>query len=628
MASSDFPHPPPKVPALYSKQAVIAAISLLGILLHLVLRFLFSVPEFFYELPLYIALAAGGVPLVFQLTVKLFRFEFSSDLIAGMSIVSAFLLSQYLVAVIVVLMLSGGGALELFAIRRASFLLQALAKRMPSAAHKKEGEKVFDILADQINIDDTLVIYPHEICPVDGVVIAEHGVMDESYLTGEPVLVAKTPGSTVFSGAINGDSLLVIRAAKKPSDSRYAKIMQVMLESQQHKPKIRRLGDILGAYYTPLALLIAALAWLISGESIRFLAVLVIATPCPLLLAIPVAIIGGISLSANRGIIIKNAVVLEQISECRTMIFDKTGTLTYGRPVLTSVSCYGKFSRKETLSLAATLEKYSKHPLSKPIIEAAGQEGIPLGQMVQIQEKPGEGLIGQIDHSRIVITGRAGLTKEEIDQLPEKTGLECVLLVEGRLAAHFCFHDTPREDSKDFIAHLGPKHHFRRLLIVSGDREAEVNYLAEQIGIKNVFAGQTPEQKVEIVKKETKENKVVYLGDGINDAPALAISTVGIAFGQNSDIVTESADAVVLDNSLERVDEFLHISQRMRRIALQSAIGGIVLSLLGTIVAAFGYLPPLVGAIAQEVIDVAVILNALRVAFPKGNLVDYSCKIK
>ncbi|MCC6128031.1 MAG: cadmium-translocating P-type ATPase [Chlamydiae bacterium] len=626
MASPNFTQPK-KTPARYSKEAIIAIVTSLCIVLNLALRWTVSVPELYQELPLYLALALGGAPLVFQLTLNLIRFEFSSDLIAGISIVSAALLGQYLVGAIVVLMLSGGQALELFAVRRASFLLEALAKRMPSIAHRRKGEASVDIPIDQIDVGDLLIIYPHEICPVDGIVAEERGVMDESYLTGEPFLISKTPGASVLSGAINGDSMLVIRAAKKASDSRYAKIMQVMLESEQRKPRIRRLGDLLGAYYTPLALIIAALSWALSGESIRFLAVLVIATPCPLLLAIPVAIIGGISLSAKKGIIIKNPMALEQISECRTMIFDKTGTLTYGRPILASANYYNNFSSKEGLALAATLEKYSKHPLSAPIIEAAEKEEISIGEAVEINEKPGEGLIGKVDHRRVVITGRSLLIKEKreeiISQLPEKVGLECILLIDDQLAAHYRFHDMPRKDSRAFIAHLGPKHHFTRLLIVSGDRETEVRYLAEQIGIKEIYADQSPEQKVGIVDKENKTGKVIYLGDGINDAPALAVSTVGIAFGQNSDITAEAADAVILDSSLERVDEFLHISKRMRQIALQSAVGGMALSSIGMFVAGLGYLPPLIGAISQEVIDVFVILNALRMAFPQKKLIDY-----
>ena len=611
----------------YSTDVYIAIITLAFILLHVILRFVFYVPEFYQNLPLYLALIIGGIPIVYTLTLKFFHFEFSSDLLAGMSIVTAVLLQQYLAGSLVVLMLSGGQALEMYAVRRASFLLEALSKRMPNIAHRKSGETISDISTDQIEIDNSIVIYPHEICPVDGTVIEGHGIMDESYLTGEPFLISKTPGSTVLSGAINGDSLISIKATKKASDSRYAKIMQVMLESEQKKPQLRRLADWLGAFYTPLALVIAIIAWIVSGEPIRFLAVLVIATPCPLLIAIPVAIIGAISLSARSGIIIKNPIVLEQISKCRTIIFDKTGTLTYGKPTLTEISYFNNLSQNEVLTLAASLERYSKHPLSSPIIEKAEKSKLPLLEASQISEKPGEGLTGTVNKHQMIMTSRSHLIKQGkqdlVNRLPKESGLECVLLIDGNLAAHFRFHDTPRTDSRSFVAHLGPMHQFQKVMIVSGDRELEVRYLADQIGISEIYAGKTPEEKVKIVESENKKNKVIYLGDGINDAPALAVATVGIAFGQNSDIPTEAADAVIMDNSLERVDELLHISKRMRRIALQSAVGGMGLSVIGMIFAAFGYLPPVMGAISQEVIDVFAVLNALRVAFPQDKLTDF-----
>lgn len=480
---------------------------------------------------------------------------------------------------------------------------------------------------EQIEIGDTVVIFPHEICPVDGTVVEGHGVMDESYLTGEPFLLSKTPGSSVISGSINGDSLLAIEATKKAKDSRYAKIMEVMVESEQKKPRLRRIGDWLGAFYTPLAIALAIISWLISGEAMRFLAVLVIATPCPLLIAIPVAIIGSISLSTKKRIVIKNPVILEQIDECRTIIFDKTGTLTYGKPTLTEISYFNRFPKKEILELAASMERYSKHPLSAAILEAAKLEKLVLAEASQISEKPGEGLRGEIHGHQITITSRSHLNKEGrkdlTDQLPQAGGLECVMLIDNSLAAHFLFHDTPRSDSRSFINHLSPRHHFEKIMIVSGDREEEVRYLAEKIGITEVYANKTPEEKVSIVLEENKKAKTIYLGDGINDAPALAVATVGIAFGLNSDITSEAADAVILDNSLERVDELFHISRRMRRIALESAIGGMGLSVIGMIFAAFGYLPPVAGAISQEVIDVFAVLNALRVAFPQKKLTDF-----
>lgn len=305
------------------------------------------------NLPLYLVLIFGGIPIVYSLILKLIKREFSSDLLAGLSIITAILLEQILAGSLVVLMLSGGQTLEIYPVRRASFLLEALSHRMPNIAHKKIGGMIFPISIDEIHINDQLIIYPHEICPVDGIVVEGQGIMDESYLTGEPFLISKTPGSSVLSGAINGDTLISIKASKKAMDSRYAKIMQVMLDSEQKKPRLRRLGDTLGAYYTALALTIAILSWIVSGDAMRFLAVLVIATPCPLLIGIPVTIIGAISLCARHGIIIKNPTILEQLVQCRTLIFDKTGTLTYGKPALTEITYFNHFSENEILILAA-----------------------------------------------------------------------------------------------------------------------------------------------------------------------------------------------------------------------------------------------------------------------------------
>jgi heavy metal translocating P-type ATPase len=518
------------------------------------------------------------------------------------------------------LMLAGGEALENYALRSASSVLAALAKRMPSVAHRKRGSETVDVALPEVVVGDTLVIYPHDICPVDGVVTEGHGMMDESFLTGEPFKITKTLGSAVISGAINGESVLAIRTTKVAADSRYAKIMEVMRESESKRPQLQRLGDRLGAVYTPVALAVAVLAWVLSGESLRFLAVLVIATPCPLLIAIPIAIIGSISLCARRAIIVKSPVVLEQIAECRTAIFDKTGTLTYGEPKLTEQLIAPGFAQKEVLSLVASLERYSKHPLSHAILEAAKGEGITLLDSTEVSEHPGRGLCGTVSGRQVQVTSRSKLEEQKIagfDQLPTGAGgLECVVAIDKRCAATLRFRDAPRAESLSFVRHLGPKHQFRRIMLVSGDRESEVRYLAEQVGITEICAQKSPEEKLAIVRAETAKAKTLYVGDGINDAPAMMAATVGMAIGQNSDVTAEAAGVVVMDNSLEKVDEFMHISRRMRIIALQSAVGGMVLSVVGMGLAASGHLSPVSGAVTQEVIDVLAVLNALRAAFP------------
>jgi len=609
------------------KHSMIAVFTIAAIIAHLVLRFGFHTTKLIFDVPLFAALALGGIPLVIELLVKVWRREFGSDMLAGISIVTSLWLDEYLAGSLVVLMLSGGEALENYAVLHASSVLQALAKRMPYIAHLKRDSEVIDVQLDKIAVGDTLLVYPHDICPVDGAVIEGHGVMDESYLTGEPFQMSKTPGSEVLSGSINGDTALTIRATRLAVDSRYAKIMQVMRASEQQRPRLRRLGDQLGAYYTPLAVVIAIIAWLLSHDADRFLAVLVVATPCPLLIAIPVAIIGAISLSAKRAIIVKNPAVLEQIDTCRTMIFDKTGTLTYGEPKLTKQLCAPGFAQKDVLTLAASVERYSKHPLARAILAAASKSGIAPQEVSEISERPGEDLRGTVAGRNIQITSRNKLAAQQpsfAQHLPPAGGgLECFILVDGAYAATYRFRDAPRVEGVSFIGHLRPKHLFDKIMLVSGDRESEVRYLAELVGITEMHAGKSPEDKLAIVRNETKKARTLFLGDGINDAPALMAASVGVAFGQNSDITSEAAGAVIMTTSLEKVDEFLHISRRMRAIALQSAVGGMALSVAGMIIAAFGHLPPVAGAISQEVIDVVVVLNALRAAWPPKSLTDF-----
>jgi heavy metal translocating P-type ATPase len=450
--------------------------------------------------------------------------------------------------------------------------------------------------------------------------------MDESFLTGEPFHTSKTSGSLVISGSLNGENVLNIKATQKAQDSRYAKITKVMHESEQKRPHARRLGDKLGSWYTPVALTIATLAGVLSGDPIRFLSVLVVATPCPLLIGIPIAIIGSISLAAKKSIIIKNPVALEQISEVEIAIFDKTGTLTYGQPELIDLALADGFNKSDVLALAAGIEAYSKHPLSHAILNAAKKENLHLPEAHNVSEKPGEGLIGTVDKRKVKVTSRKKLLLSNFQESkllpPTQSGLECVVPIDDHYAATMRFHDSPRAHSKAFIAHLSPRHKISKGMIISGDRENEVKYLAEQVGITEIYSQQSPEEKVELVRAETLKAKTLYVGDGINDAPAMMAATVGISMGQNSEVTSEAADVVILDSSLLKVDQFMHISARMKRIILHSALGGMVLSIAGMGFASFGYLSPVAGAIFQEVIDVLAVLNALRAAFPPKVLSD------
>ncbi|MEW6280736.1 MAG: HAD-IC family P-type ATPase, partial [Candidatus Eremiobacterota bacterium] len=342
---------------------LIAGLAVAGISLYAGFRFQ-GMPAPWLQAPLWAVLGLGGIPLVWELLGKALRRQFGSDLLAGISILTSVFLEEYLAGAFVVLMLSGGEALEEYAIGRASSVLEALARRMPTLAHRRTDGRLSEVPVEQIDVGDRLVVHPHEICPVDGVVVAGRGSMDEAYLTGEPFVNPKTPGSQVLSGAVNGDTLLEIEAVRQARDSRYARIMQVMKDSEQRRPRLRRLGDQLGAWYTPVAVLLALLAWGVSGDPKRFLAVLVVATPCPLLIAIPVSILGSISRAARRGIVVRNPAVLEQLDTVRTMIMDKTGTLTYGRPELTDRTAFHGADPERVLALAASLERYSRHPLA------------------------------------------------------------------------------------------------------------------------------------------------------------------------------------------------------------------------------------------------------------------------
>ncbi len=610
-----------------SLQSVIALLTISCIGTSLVLRFFVSTSPFVFNLPLLLCLIGGGIPLLHGLLQKIKRKEFGSDLLAGISIITSVILGEYLAGSLVVLMLSGGEALENYAVRRASSVLALLAKRMPAIAHRKRNGEVSDCTLSEVNIGDLLVIYPHEISPVDGIVREGRGVMDESYLTGEPFEISKAPGSTVLSGAINGDAALTIEAIRRAVDSRYAKIMEIMHRAESNRPPIRRLGDLLGAWYTPFSLLVALSAWTLSGSATQFLAVLVVATPCPLIIAIPVAVIGSISLAARRGIIVKDPAVLETVNNCKTIILDKTGTLTYGEPTLSEELTPPDVDKREILRLVASIEKYSKHPLAQAVVRQATKHGLHLEAPTEVSEPPGQGLQAKVGGKHLQITNRKRILQSgaatELELPPIGPGLECVIALDGRYVATYRFHDAPRKESAPFITHLARKHRFEKVMLVSGDRESEVQYLADLVGIKEVYAGKSPEEKVAIVQKENRRGKTIFVGDGINDAPALMTATVGIAFGQNSDITSESAGAVILDTSLTRVDEFFHISNRMRTIALQSAIGGMTVSILGMFFAAFGFLSPVGGAVFQEVIDVLTILNALRAALPPRALTDF-----
>jgi P-type E1-E2 ATPase len=331
-------------------------------------------------------------------------------------------------------------------------------------------------------------------------------------------------------------------------------------------------------------------------------------------------------LCASRAIIVKSPVALEQVSSVRTAIFDKTGTLTYGEPTLVKQIVAPMFEPDRVLALVASLEHYSKHPLAHAIVSAANAQGLATQPASSVSEVPGKGLSGSVQGHEILVTSRKKIREQRIaglEHMPESAeGLECVIAIDQNYAAIYQMRDAPRSDSKAFIDHLGGSHRISKTMIVSGDRESEVKYLADQVGVTQVLAQQSPEQKLQIVRAETALAKTLYVGDGINDAPAMMAASVGVAIGNNSDVTAQAADVVVLDNKLTKVDEFMHIGRRMKSIAMQSALGGMALSVVAMFLSAFGYLTPVSGAIVQEGIDVLAVLNAMRAAWPPKNLSD------
>ena len=605
--------------------AAIAAFVLVGIVAAWLGPYCIEVSEVRKYLLLSTILIAS-LPLCLELLKQLRSGCFGIDILAFVSIGSAVWLNHYWVATVVILMFSGGRALEEYATQRASSVLHALARRMPQIAHRETEVGITqDLAIEQVVPGDLLLVYPHELCPVDGTVVCGQGGMDESYLTGEPFQIEKAPGAAVLSGAVNGSAALTIRATRVASESRYARIVDVLHASEKNRPHMRRLGDRLGIWYAPLSIGVATLAWMLSGDAERFLAVLVIATPCPLLLALPIAITSAISVSARRGIVIRDPSVLEKIGSCTTLIVDKTGTLTYGKPILTEVVSAGFYSRRDVVQYAASLEKFSKHPLASALLNAASDEHIPLLLPDNVREESGRGLTGTFGDHIVTLTNRSKVQDDLRNQLSDiGPGMECVVLIDSAIGGLLRFRDQPRTESQPFLGHVRSHHGFSRTVLLSGDRPSEVQDFAQRMNITEVYGGKSPEEKLALVRRLTNLEGTLYIGDGINDAPAMMSATVGLALGVNSDVTSEAAGAVILQSSLATVDELIHIGDRMRRIALTSAIGGMGLSAIGMAAASFGYLAPIEGAILQEFIDLAAILNSLRMILPTTPLGDFS----
>jgi heavy metal translocating P-type ATPase len=552
--------------------------------------------------------------------------RFAADLVAMLAIVTALLLREPLAGLIVVLMQTGGEALELYAQGRASEAVRELEAAAPRMAHRFVAGQLEDVAAEAVSVGDELLLRPGELLACDAVVLEGRSHVDASRLTGEPVPVSAQPGVRLLSGSLNLEGPLTVRATAPASESQYARIVELVRTAQHSKSPLQRLADRYAVWFTPLTLAVCAGAYLLSGDPIRVLAVLVVATPCPLILATPVAVVGGINRAARRGIIFRHGTALEQLGRVRVAVFDKTGTLTIGRPTVDRVLPVAPFTEHELLRLAGGVEHGSGHLLARTLVQEAIERGIALPSGKHITEAPGQGVTGEVEGHQVTVGGWSYVTHRHPAAQPALRGLlartpgpglRAYVAVDAQGAGLIEYADRLRPDLADFVPRLR-RLGVSRIVLLSGDDQANATAVARAVGIDEAHGDLLPEAKVAYVQRLMKEGeRVLMVGDGTNDAPALSTATVGIALASGGGgISAEAADAVILADDPTRVVEAIEISRRTLGLARQSIWVGLGLSSAAMIVASFGYIPPVAGALLQEAIDVAVILNALRAAFP------------
>lgn len=543
------------------------------------------------------------------------------DLIALLAIVSAAVLGEALTAVIIAIMVAGGGALEELAQARARRELSALLSRTPRSAHRIDPDGLRDIATASVLPGDRLLIKPGEAVPVDGLVADNAATLDEAALTGEPLPVRRALGDAVRSGVVNAGGPFELTATTTEAAGTYAAVVRLVHAAESERPPLVRLADRWALWFLGLTVLVAGLAWWLTGSPTRALAVLVVATPCPMILAAPVALICGVSRAAQRGIIVKGGGVLERLARAGTVLFDKTGTLTTGTPRLTGLAVMPGFNRDAVLRLAASLDQHSTHVTAVAIVAAARAAGLPLAVPTQVAEIPGGGLTGTVDGVSVAV-GTVELLALQ-DLVPPSDGATARLAagaasaswvaIDGRVAGALLLADRIRPEAPRAVRGLRAAG-LGRIVMVTGDRADAAQAVGETLGLDAVFAALDPAGKIAVLRTERARAPTIMVGDGINDAPSLAASDVGIAMGaRGAAAAADAADVVLLVDRLDRVVEARTIAQRARYIALQCVLIGMGLSALAMGVAALGYLPPVAGAVLQEVIDVAAILNALRV---------------